>query len=89
MTVVSIVFAILLRPGRRCGQPAPYAGPGRHRQLDRSQIRADLVVRGQRLFLGCEGRIQSEDFARLRRRLAALESVQEPKIAAGEAENRF
>jgi len=52
-------------------------------------IRADLVARGQRLFGGCEGRIQSDDFARLRRRLAALESGQEPKIAAGKAENRF
>ncbi len=37
-------------------------------------LHADLVARGRRLFVGCEGRIQNDDLMRLRRRLALHES---------------
>jgi uncharacterized membrane protein len=52
-------------------------------------LRADLAARGRRLFAGCEGRIQSDDLMRLRRRLALLESGLAAQGAADLAAKRF
>ncbi len=50
-------------------------------------LRAELSARGRRLFAGCQGRIQSDDLARLRRRLTMLEAGQAFRDTAGEANN--
>jgi len=52
-------------------------------------LHADLVARGQRLFVSCEGRIQNDDLLRLRRRLAQLQSGEATKETSGEAGNHF
>ncbi len=46
-------------------------------------LRDALVARGRRLFAGCQGRIQSDDLARLRRRLTLLEAGQALSDKAG------
>jgi uncharacterized membrane protein len=45
------------------------------RTIDDPNIQKSILERGKRLVAGCEGRLQSDDLARLRRRFDALEGA--------------
>ena len=48
-------------------------------------FRLHLTERGERLLAGCSGKIQQDDFERLRRRLARLESGSDPEDVTGKS----